>query len=240
MSPSIRHGRWLAALAVTLGCSNLSGDSDTPIILEIRAPAGTPGAPPPVEIGDTIQLQARALNQDGDSVAATITWRTPDTAFLFVDPATGRIAGKQPGTGRVQALTGNLVSDLVTFAVVPAAESLIIVAPDTFRVLVTDTASGPLIAELDTINPNGPLAGRQIIYQLTSVFGQPGDTVSLSGGLHTRTVTTGINGQPTITIRVRPIPTLPRPDSAFVQVSAFRPSGASIPGSGQQFIVRFD
>jgi hypothetical protein len=234
-------GRWLLGVLAITACSDLSGDSDTPIILEIRAPASVGGANPPVEIGDTFQLSARALNQAGDSVAATFTWRTLDTALVFVEPTTGRISGKKVGTpARIQVTSGNLISDPVSFSVVPAAESLKIVPPDSARVLTTDTASAALIAELDTLNPDGPLQGRLITYQLTTIFGQPGDTASLGGGVMLRTVATSTLGQPTIPIYVRPIPTLARPDSVLVEVTALRPSGASIPGSGQQFIVRFD
>jgi hypothetical protein len=233
-------GRWLL-LSLALGaCSNLSGDSDTPILLEIRAPSGVGGGSPVVEISDTFQLSARALNQDGDSVAATFAWRTPDTANLFVEPLTGRISGKKAGPARVQVSSGSLTSDFVNFTVVPAAESLQIVPPDSARVLVTDTASVPLVAELDTLNPLGPLQGRQILYQLTTIFGQPGDTASLGGGGMTRAVATNALGQPTSPVYVRVIPALARPDSVLVEVTAFRPSGAAIPGSGQVFIVRFD
>jgi hypothetical protein len=209
-------------------------------VLEIRAPAGVGSAPPLLEIGDTIQLSARALNQAGDSIAATFAWRTPDTGLVFVEAATGRISGKQLGNGRVQVTSDGLVSDLVAFSVVPAAESLQIIPPDSARVLVTDTASAPLIAELDTLNPTGPLQGRQILYRLITIFGQPGDTVTLGGGGLTRTVTTSPLGQPTIPVYVRPIPALPRPDSVYVEIQALRPSGIPIPGSGQRFVVRFD
>ena len=106
----------------------------------------------------------------------------------------------------VQVRAGSLLSDLVTFAVVPAAESLLIIGSDSLRVAIADTASSPLITQLDTLNPDGPLA----------------------------------NGQPVTTVYVRPIPGLARPDSVLVAVNAYRPSGATIPGSGQQFIVRFD
>ena len=233
-------GRWLLLLIATAACSNLSGDSDTPIILEIRAPAGVGGGNPPIEIGDTFQLHARALNQAGDSVAATFIWRTLDTGLVFVEAATGRVSGKTVGTGRIQVTSGSLVSDPVSFSVVPAAESLLIVPPDSARVLATDTASVPLVSQLDTLNPDGPLQGRQITYQITSIFGQPGDTASLGGGVMLRVVTTSTLGQPTIPVYVRPIPGLARPDSVFVEISALRPSGAPIPGSGQRFIVRFD
>jgi hypothetical protein len=231
--------RFLVALLLLPACSNLSGDADIPIQLEIRAPAGAGGSPPPVEISDTIQLTAVALNQDGDSIAATFEWRTPDPTIIEVDASTGRVTGKTVGTGRIQVLSGTLTSNFVNFSVVPAADSLVLIL-DSARVALTDTASLALEAELDTINPTGPLAGRQMIYQLTDVFGQPGDTVTLGGGVLTRTVSTGTNGRPTIPVYVRPIPTLARPDSVLVEINALRPSGALIPGSGQRFIVRFD
>lgn len=229
-----------ALMLLTTACSDLSTDSNIPIMLEIRAPAAVGGGNPLVEIADTFQLTARALNQDGDSVAAVLAWRTADTALVSVDPVTGLISGKKVGTARIQVSSGTLTSDLVSFSVVPAAESLQIVPPDSARVLVTDTASAALIAELDTLNPTGPLATRAIIYELTTIFGQPGDTASLGGGVMLRSVATSTLGQPTIPIYVRPIPGLPRPDSVLVEITALRPSGASIPGSGQLFIVRFD
>jgi hypothetical protein len=240
MTATGRLARWFLTVLAIAGCSDLSGDSDTPIALEIRAPAGPGGTNPPVEIGDTIQLSAVAFNQAGDSVAATFLWRTPDTALMFVESATGRITGKKPGTGRVQVTSGSLTSDFVQFLIFPAAESLSIVPPDSARVLLTDTASAALIAQLDTLNPTGPLQGRQIVYQLTDIFGLPGDTASLGGGVMLRTVTTSSIGQPAVPVYVRPIPTLPRPDSVFVEINALRPSGVPIPGSGQRFIVRFD
>jgi hypothetical protein len=231
---------FLAFLILAAACSSLSGDSDTPIILEIRAPTPVGGGNPPVEIGDTFQLNARALNQDGDSIAATLTWRTPDTGLIFVEPATGRIAGKKIGIGRVQVSSGNLTSDLVPFSVVPAAESLLLIPPDSVRVLVTDTASAPLVSQLDTLNPDGPLASRVITYEITTIFGVAGDTASLTGGNMIRSVSTSALGQPSTPVYVRPIPSLPRPDSLLVEIRALRPSGAAIPGSGQTFIVRFD
>jgi hypothetical protein len=229
----------LALMLLLTACSDLSSDSNVPIVLEIRAPAAVGGGNPLVEIADTFQLTARALNQDGDSVAAVLTWRTADTALVFIDPGTGLISGKKAGTARIQVSAGSLTSDLVSFSVVPAAESLLIVPPDSARIIAGDTASAPLIAELDTLNPTGPLAGRAITYELTTIFGQADDSVSLGGGVMLRTVATSSLGQPTIPIYVRTIPGN-APDSVLVEITALRPSGASIPGSGQRFIVRFD
>jgi len=230
-------GRWLLLALALSSCSDLSGGSDTPILLEIRAPSGIGGGSPVVEIGDTFQLSARALNQDGDSVAATFTWRTPDTANLFVEPATGRLSGKKAGVARVQVTAGSLTSDFVNFAVVPAAESLLIVPPDSARVPDSLSQSIALVTELDTLNPTGPLQGRQIVYQISAIFP---DTASgtLTGGFDTLAVVTGVTGQPTVGVFV--LSGSIRPDSVIVEVNAYRPSGASIPGSGQRFIVRFD
>ncbi|MEO8199278.1 MAG: hypothetical protein ABI679_02045 [Gemmatimonadota bacterium] len=241
-APAVRQWLTVAILGAALvtACSNLAGDSDTPIQIEIRTPAGPP-IPPPIEIGDTIQLLATAFNQSGDTVPATFRWLTPDTAFIAVDSLTGRITGKKIVTSaRIQVRSGSLLSDLVPFAVVPAADSLEIVGSDSFRVALADTASSPLIAQLDTLNPDGPVGNRALLFQLGTVFGVAGDTVTLNGGVASRTVLTGANGQPVTSVYVRPLPSLPRPDSVLVRVDAFRPSGAAIPGSGQQFIVRFD
>jgi hypothetical protein len=105
---------------------------------------------------------------------------------------------------------------------------------------VADTASTALVSELDTINPTGPLAGRVIIYVLDSIFGQPGDTASLGGGVMARSAVTSTLGQPATPVYVRTIPSLSRPDSVTVHIVALRPSGDSVPGSGQRFMIRFD
>lgn len=225
-------------LAAALGCSNLSGDSSTPVVIDVFPVAGS-GISGQVEIGDTAVLTAVALNQQGDSVAATFTWRTADTGIVFLDPQTGQISGKQAGTARVQARAGALISDLVTLTVVPMADSLVVIPPDSARLLAADTASAPLIAEMDSINPDGPLSGRRIVYEIIQFF-PAADSASLNGGLFALNATTTTTGQPSAPVYVRKIPGRPHPDSVFVEIRSFRPSGVLIPGSGQMFIVRFD
>ena len=234
-------------LGAALGCSNLSGDSSTPVVIEVFPPAGS-GISGQVEIGDTAALTARALNAQGDSIAATFTWRTPDTAIVFLDPSTGLVSGKVPGTARVQARSGSLISDFVILTVVPRADSLVLVPPDSARLLAADTASAPLVAELDSINlvgPTlGPLAGRRLVYELVPI---PADTgvATLNGGVDTLATTTGATGRPTAPVYVRKVPGKAHPDSVYVEVRSYRPSSGPtapvlIPGSGQRFIVRFD
>ncbi|MGE0353912.1 MAG: hypothetical protein AB7I33_15040 [Gemmatimonadales bacterium] len=233
----------LAALLATtlIDCSDINSDPAVPVVVEVRVPVGPGGGAPQVEIDDTITLAARALNQQGDSIAASFVWRTPDTALVALDSTAGRLSGRQPGTARIQVRTGSLVSGFVNFSVVPHADSLLIVPPDTFRIALADTASAPLIAELDTLNPDGPLANRQLVYELLlPVFGVAGDTATLSGGGLIRTVVTSTTGQPATPVYVRAVPGQPRPDSVLVEVRAVRPSGGPIPGSGQRFTVRFD
>ena len=101
-----------AALA---GCSNLAETDGGVTTLEIAIPF-----PATVAVGSTITLEARALNRDGDPVTATIVWQTPeaDEAFLTVDATTGIVTGVAAGSGRVQAVTGTLASELVTLTVV--------------------------------------------------------------------------------------------------------------------------
>lgn len=225
-------------LAAALGCSNLAGDSSSAVLIDVFPIAGS-GISGQVEIGDTAVMTARALNQQGDSVAATFTWRTADTGIVFLDPQTGLVSGKLPGTARVQARTGSLISDFVTLTVVATADSLVLVPPDSARLLAGDTASAPLIAEMDSINPDGPLSGRRIVYQITQFF-PAADSASLNGGLFALNATTTFTGQPSVPVYVRKIPGRPHPDSVYVEIRSYRPSGAPIPGSGQVFIVRFD
>ena len=234
----------LALLLLVPACSDLTSDSNVPIVLEIRAPAGVAGGNPIVEIGDTFRLNARALNQDGDSVAAVMVWRTLDTALVFLDSLSGQISGKQLGTARIQVKSGSLTSELVSFSVVPFAESLLVVPPDSARVPVGQTQSIALVTELDTLNPNGPLQGRQIVYLISGISSlDTAASATLNRGFDTLVVVTGSDGRPSTNVVV--VPGTTRPDSLIVEVRAYRPSSFSsptpvfIPGSGQQFIVRF-
>jgi hypothetical protein len=220
-------------------CSNLNGDSDTPILIQVSPPAQS-GISGQVEIGDTAAMTAVAINQAGDTVPVTFKWRAVDTGLVAIDSVTGAVTGKVAGIARVQARTGSLISDLISLTVVPFADSLLIIPPDSARLLTTDTASAALVAEIDTINPSGPLTGRRLIYEIVQSFGQPGDSASLNGGFNAVGATTTSTGQPTTPVYVRKIPGVAYPDSVFVAVSSIRPSGASVPGSGQIFIIRFD
>ncbi|HXI20618.1 MAG TPA: hypothetical protein VNH46_06010, partial [Gemmatimonadales bacterium] len=115
--------RWWPVLLPLVGCSSLTGDQGI-VALELRVPS-----PAVVEHLDTLALRARALNVSGDSVAATIFWRTPDSTLVL--DSTGFVTtDSTSGSGRVQARVGSLVSDLVTLTILPRADTLQLTGPE--------------------------------------------------------------------------------------------------------------
>lgn len=112
--------RWMtvAALLLLTGCGNLPTTGDGVVALEIDIPSSLT-----LEEGQSRQLTARALNAQGEEVAAEIRWSTPDET-VTVEELTGVVTGlAASGTGRVQATVGTLHSDLITFTLVPATET---------------------------------------------------------------------------------------------------------------------
>ena len=71
-------------VVAALGCSNITDTGSGVVALEVKVPSRLE-----LEVGDTIQLSARALDRNGDSVAAEITWLSPDTTVGVV-ATTGR------------------------------------------------------------------------------------------------------------------------------------------------------
>jgi hypothetical protein len=210
-------------------CSGLTADNNGVVALEIQVPTV-----PQIEFGDTLQLSAKATDQQGDSVSVPIRWRTPDTT-LALDSLTGRVTSLvSSGTGRVQASYGDLNSDLVTFTLVPRADTLV-VRPDTLDVSPGVPASGPLVA-LDSSFTLGALAGRRLVYLVAS----PTDgSVTLTGGGQALAVITGSDGTPVTPVTLNRVTAMTSPAQAAVEIRSYRPSGLLVPGSGQQIIVRF-
>jgi hypothetical protein len=222
--------RWasVAPLLLTLGCSDLPEAPSGVVALEISVPELQT-----IEVGEMLQLTARALNQDGDPVSANIIWRAPD-ATLAVDSVSGVITGVAPGPGRVQAFEGLLASGLVQFTVIAPADTLVVtdsvltVAPDV-------VASPPLVARLESFHPTSLLPDRPVAYAIVS----PTDgSVELPGPVQADTVNTGTDGAVS-TMTLNRVSGFAQPDTAFVEVRAFRTRGVPVPGSGQRFIVIF-
>ena len=217
----------LLALLV-LGCSDLTEAPGGVVALEITTPNLRT-----IEVGEMLDLSARPINKDGDSVAAEVSWRAPD-ATLAVDPATGVITGVAPGTGRVQAVSGSLASELVQFNVIAGADTLI-VTESIFTVAPAVAASPPLVAQLQTLSPAAaPLPDRPVEYAIITPLD---GSVTLPGGVLIDTLNTGTDGAVSSVTLTRV--NIAQPVSAIVQVSAYRTRGALVPGSGQRFTVTF-
>jgi hypothetical protein len=226
--------RWRRALVLGLlvGCSNLDEGDAGVVALEVTAPASSV-----LEVGESLQLTARALDRDGNTVNTTITWRAVDTTAT-IDPASGIVSGLFPGTGRFQATVGSLASGLITLTILAPADTLIIAGDSVLTVLTDESASAAMLVRLESFDPAGPLSGRPVVYTITSpVLTSIPHTVELPGGVLVDTVSTGSDGVSSMTLNR--VTGVVQPDSAIVQVSAFRTHGAVIPGSGQRFIVRF-
>jgi hypothetical protein len=224
---------------VLLGCSDLTEGEGGVVALEVTAPPGNA-----VEVGDTVQYTARALNLNGEEVAAEIRWATPDTANISVDSLTGTVVGKAGATvGRVQASSGSLLSPLNLISVLARADTLVLVSPDTITVdLLLGPSTPALEARLESYDPAGPLSGRDLIYEIVyPVFTVPGDrTVELTGGVLIDTLTTGSSGTPASPVALSVVVGAVAPDSAIVEVRAFRYGGTEpVPGSGQRILVQF-
>jgi hypothetical protein len=221
------------ALAALAGCSNLTEEGGV-AGLEIRVPR-----PATVEVGQTIQLSARALDRQGDSVAVAVTWLTPDTTVTLTPD--GRLTGRTSGSARVQAEVGTIVSDFVTFTVNPRPDTLALTGDSILTVASGVGISAPLFASIRSFAPAEPLSGEVITYTVTApVFPDATQrTVELPGGVLSLAAITGADGTPATPVTLNRVTGQSSPDSAIVTVSAVTAAGATVPGSGQRFIVRF-
>ncbi len=224
----------LLVAAALLGCSGLDEGEAGVVGIEVSYPG-----PDTLEVGQSIQLSARPLNKDGDSVGTAVTWVSVDPTAT-IDAATGVLTGVSAGGARVQATVGALGSQLITFAVIDPADTLVLTSDSVVTLPAGAVASAPLTARLDHFTPAGsvPLAGRGVIYALTSpdpAAGTP--TVLLQGDVIADTLPTGSDGNAATTLVV--VAGATPPDSAIVTVRAERTGSVPVPGSGQRFIIRF-
>jgi hypothetical protein len=221
------------AVGALAGCGNLT-EQDGVAGLEIRVPR-----PATVEVGQTTQLSARALDRQGDSVAAAVTWLTPDTTVTITPD--GRLTGRTSGTARVQAGVGTIVSDFVTFTVNPRPDTLALTGDSILTVAPGVGTSAPLVASIQSFAPAEPLSGEVITYTVTApVFADPTQrTVELPGGLLSLAAITGADGTSVTPVTLNRVTGQPSPDSAIVTVAAVTAAGTTVPGSGQRFIVHF-
>jgi hypothetical protein len=106
------------AIAAISACGSLPNVGNGVVALQLFSPDTLPLASAHiVTIGQADSLRAVALDIHGDTVAAQIRWRTPDTAFVTLDSVRGILVGKSVGSARVQASAGTLSSDVLMFTV---------------------------------------------------------------------------------------------------------------------------
>ncbi|HEX5632509.1 MAG TPA: hypothetical protein VFX50_04745 [Gemmatimonadales bacterium] len=226
-----------AALAAAVACSNVDEVADGVIALELRPPI-----PTTIELGDTAKFNARALDVNGDSVAAAITWVTADPANVeVVDAAQGLVVGLQPNvTGRVQAVIGSLRSGFQTLTVQARADTVRLVEPDTVTVASEESASVPLVVAVESLDPAGPVAQRNVIYEIVDpAIPDPAlRPVEFTNGFIADTAATGPDGL-TTGIQLRRVTGVQAPATVLVEVRALRLDGDPVPGSGQRFVVNF-
>ena len=215
---------------MVLGCSDLTEGPGGVVELELRTPAATE-----VEVGETLQLTARALDKDGNPIDVAITWLSSDPA-LSVDN-TGLVTGVAPGTAQIQASAGSLSSTRVQLTAILRADTLALVGDSVIIVPAGAPTSAPLVVQLLSFSQAGLLPNRPVVYTVTSPPDVGPHTVELPGGVVIDTISTGTGGDGgAVTLNRTGIAS---PDTAIVQVRSYRASGADVPGSGQRFIVLF-
>jgi hypothetical protein len=214
-----------------LGCSDLTEGAGGVVAIEVTTPS-----PNTLEVGETLQLSAQALDKDGNPVDVPISWSAADPT-LTVD-ANGAVTGVTPGTGRVQAQAGSLPSPFVSFNIIAAADTLILVGDSVVIVGPGIASSTPLVTRLESFNPAGPLSQRPVVYEITSPPDVGPHSVELNGGVLIDTLSTGSDGTVQTAVLNR-VTAVAQPDTAIVEIRAFRTRNAAVPGSGQRFIVLF-
>ncbi|MFN8651676.1 MAG: hypothetical protein U0133_07220 [Gemmatimonadales bacterium] len=226
--------RWAWVALVLAGCSDIAGTKGGVVALDVVLPA-----PAAIETNDTLTLTARAFDGNGNLVNdAVIVWATPDTAFTL-DSLTGKASTTlAAGSLRVQAHTGSLFSDLALLEVHRRSDTLRLTDSVSLTVPTTDSASGALVAAVQSLTPDtAGITNTRILFEVVDTAAARGK-VHFAGNVLALRVATGGDGKPAAPVSLR------RGSGSAgltvqVRVSATRPSGAVVPGSGQLLSVNF-
>ena len=226
----MRRWRRLLPLLAVAACSSLEEGQGGVVALEIQTPTLAI-----LEVGEQVQLSARALDADGETVEATIEWLT-SSAALSVDAA-GLATGVSPGVVRVQAAVGSLTSAQINFTVRAPADTIVIVGDSVFVVPVAAPVPANPAVRIDSRSPPGPVEAQDVIFDITQPVAGAIPVVQLANGDQSDTVRTTAEGLATVALSLATgqVP----PDTAIVEVRANRLRGAVVPGSGQRFIILF-
>jgi hypothetical protein len=216
---------------MVLGCSDVTEGPGGVVDLEVRTPDRSE-----VEVGEALQLTARALDRDGNPLDIPITWVSSDPA-LTVDN-TGLVTGVAPGSAQIQASVGSLTSQQIPLTAIPRADTLALVGDSVVIVPPAVPASAPLVVQLLNFAQGTPLPTRPVIYTVSFPATVTGAPATLPGGVLVDTITTGATGLDQ-SMTLNRVGGVLYADTAIVTVRSYRVSNADVPGSGQRFIVLF-
>jgi len=211
-----------------------------------------------VEEGDTLQLQAQAVDANGEIVTdAPVVWAVVDTGVvgITVDEATGLVTAIGPDTGQVIARVDDLPSSPVTITATPAADSIepasaqldtVFAADDQSEQLVVLVSYLALTTDTPIVDTLLALAGTAVHYDLVeplpgsaaaaAVFLTQTDTVPGSDPHHLEDQTSSVG---TTFAVLRKVGGATPPDSAVVNAVALRATGDTVAGSPVRFVVVF-
>jgi hypothetical protein len=222
----------LLLLLATTGCSGLEEGAGGVVAIEVTVPD-----PATIEVNESLQLSARPLDSDGDSVGTAVVWRSAD-ATATVDASTGVVTGVSPGKARVQATVGSLASAPIEFTVIAPADTIRIVGDSVLAVDQGATISPAMTIRLESLHPVGVVAAWPVIFTIISpdpAAGTPAVTF-FDGGV-VDTITTASTGEAADSLAV--VAGMTPPATVVVEVRAERTRGGAVPGSGQRFTVNF-
>jgi hypothetical protein len=223
------------ALAAVFACK-INTDENQPVAIDVLLPDSAR-----VEVTDTFRPSARALNGVGDSIPAAFVWHSLDTATLVVlDSATGVSLGKAIGLARLQARTGNLISNPQSVRVLLHLDSIRIlgVARDTVFVspvppnTARDSVSDSL--EVQAFGSGGAIPVNQRVLFAATTFPATAPPVTLLP--KDTAFTNSATGVAVAQVRLQPGPV---PDSAVITATMLHVNGKPVNGSPLFFVVEF-
>ena len=189
-----------------------------------------------VEVGENLQLSARALDKDGNEIEALVSWVAADPT-VAVDNS-GLVTGLAPGPGQVQAFAGTLSSNRIQLTVINRADSVMLLGDSVVAIAPGVSTSAPVAVQVRNFALGEPLPSRPVVFTLTYPPTVGHIPAQLPGGVVQDTLQT----DPTTlnaSITVSRVAGVESPDTAFLPVRSYRPDGTDVPGSGQRFIVLF-
>ncbi len=237
----------LAALsALGWGCSDVAGDFDRIIAIEIPNPLNRE-----VEEGDTLTLEAVVLNASGEEVLdAQIRWAVLDIDSgqigFTLDTTSGLVRGQFPSAARVQARFENLRSGAVTVTVTGAPDSISALSNLRLTTIATEQLSPAMIVQvLDVTTAEAPTPLANKVVSFAIVFPEAPTGIALTQGAQAQptegasldilTLATG-----DASAFLTRVTGMSQPDSAVVEATVITAAGQQVAGSPVTFVVEFE